>query len=85
MSITYEGIVLLHGDQATEAMKALADDGQQAVLEYLKQWHEPGEGTLISTRSYPWKESDEIFKQGQYIMYYNLSEPYIGLVARLEF
>lgn len=81
MSITYEAIVFLTDDDAAEPMRILREQGEQAALGYLKRWHQPGEGTLISTRNNPWKDEDSLFRDGEYVMYYNSTIPYIGLVC----
>ena len=85
MSTTFESIILLHQNEAREALEVLENKGASAALEYLKKWHEPGEGTLVSTRGNPWKESDELFEEASYVMYYDKGVPYIGLVARISF
>ena len=84
MTDTYESIVLLHGQEATEAVRLLREQGVEAALEHLKQWHEPGEGTLVSTRDTPWRKDDEVLEEGRYILYLNESSPYIGLVCKVE-
>jgi len=84
MSITYESIIMLRDDEAAEPIRILRERGDQAALEHLKSWHEPGEGTLISTRSNPWKEQDHVFQDGNYVLYCDFDEPYIGLVCTVE-
>lgn len=84
MAGSYESIVLLNGDEAEKAIVLLKEKGEGAALEYLRQWHEPGEGTLVSSRDDPWKSGDSIYESGKYVMYYNLHVPYIGLVNRVE-
>jgi len=83
MAGTYESIVRLNGDEAEKAIVLLKDQGEVAALEYLRRWHEPGEGTLVSSRDDPWSDGDSIYESGQFVMYYNLRKPYIGLVQRV--
>lgn len=84
MSYTYESIAFLNKEEAKDAMTILKGQGEAAVLKYLKQWYEPGEGTLISTRENPWKEHDYVYEDENWLLYYNLDVPYIGLVCRLD-
>jgi len=84
MSITYESIILLRKDDAGEAIRILREEGERAALNYLRQWHQPGEGTLISTRSNPWQDGDLLFEDGDYVLYCNFDTPYIGLVCRAD-
>ena len=84
MTDTYESIVLLHGAEAEEAMALLAKEGEAAALAHLKRWHEPGEGTLVSSRDTPWKAGDRRFEEGRYVLYYDEKAPYIGLVCRVD-
>ena len=83
MGGTFESSVLLHGGEAEKAIVILKEKGEDAALEYLRQWHEPGEGTLVSSRDDPWKPTDQRFEQGSYVVYYDLHAPYIGLVNRV--
>lgn len=83
MSQTYESIAFLNKEEAHEAVEILNRQGESAVLDYLKRWYEPGEGTLISTRSNPWKEHDHVYEYEDWVMFYNLDVPYFGLVCRL--
>lgn len=84
MADTYESIVLLHGPEAQTAVNLLRAEGVEAALEHLKRWHEPGEGTLVSTRDTPWRQGDEVFESGRHVMYLDASAPYIGLVFKIE-
>ena len=83
MAHTYESIAFVTHDDAAEAMQTLTSGGEAAVVEYLKQWYEPGEGTLVSTRKNPWKEHDHVYEDGDWVLYYNTQVPYFGLVCRL--
>lgn len=80
---TYKSIALVAHEEVDEAMQTLSASGEAAVLEYLKQWYEPGEGTLVSTRKNTWKEYDHVYEDGEWVIYYNTQVPYFGLVCRL--
>ena len=58
MANTYESIAFLTRDEAEEPIQILKEKGESAALDFLKQFHEPGEGTLVSTRENPWKDHD---------------------------
>ena len=66
MANTYESIAFLTREEAQEPIKILEDQGEAAALEYLKQFHEPGEGTLVSTRENPWKDHDNVYEENVY-------------------
>jgi hypothetical protein len=74
----YERIVFMQGDEASEAMDIMHNDGPEATLEYLKQWHYPGEhdgSNEIGAGKY-----DDKFEKDGYIMNWNSRLPYISLV-----
>jgi len=50
MAQTYKSIASVTHEEAAKAKQTLSASGEAAVLEYLKQGYEPGEGTLVSTR-----------------------------------
>ena len=81
---TYESIILLHDGAAEEVLKLLDTEGEQAAIERLKTMHEPGEGTIVSTRGTPWNVDDNTFEDDGYTMYYNRAVGYVGLVYLLE-
>jgi hypothetical protein len=74
----YEDIVLMQGDEAREPLTILDQDGEEAAIDFLKQWHNPGE----HPRRYDTGAgtSDTIYKDDDgYILVYNWKEGYIGL------
>jgi hypothetical protein len=83
MSESYESIIFLRKSEAVEALKILKSGGESAALKHLRTFHRPGEGTLVSQRGNPWKDGDKVFREGKFILYYNLDEDYIGLVCRV--
>ncbi|MDX1513610.1 MAG: hypothetical protein R3174_07695 [Gammaproteobacteria bacterium] len=80
----YESIILLHSEKARELLKVLDSEGEKAAMDRLKALHEPGEGTMVSTRGAPWNDGDTVFEDDGYVMYYNRVAGYVGLVFRLE-
>ncbi len=64
-------------------MEILKRDGEHAALAYLKRLHAPGEGTLSSSEGDPWKETDHVYHEGKYVLYYDLEFPYVGLLCRV--
>ena len=73
----YENVVFLQGEEAEEPLRILNDEGEDAALEYLMQWHDVGnhEGTDELNHS----ENDNVYEVGNYIMSWNNRLGYIGL------
>jgi hypothetical protein len=73
----YENVVFMQGDEADEALEILNNKGEDAALEYLKQWHDYGnhEGSNELGAG----TSDDTFEKDGYIMAYNQPLGYIGL------
>ncbi len=85
----YEQIIFLevdgvNGVQAQEAFGILDDDGETEAVEYLADWHNPGEH---DTRDEPGRgTADEFFESDDgYIMSWNDGLGYIGLEFDTEF
>lgn len=74
----YEDIVFMQGEEANEAMDILQNDGPDACVEYLKQWHYPGESQGSNELKHG--SSDKTYEKDGYIMSWNPYLPYIGLV-----
>ena len=79
----YEDVVFLQGDEAEEALSILDNDGEEAALNYLAQWHSPGHG--MGRNELPHGSSDETFEKDGYHMSWNSSLGYIGLVYDTEY
>lgn len=73
----YEEVVFLQGDEANEAIDILNNDGQDAAMEYLKQWHNPGEHMGSDKPGHG--TMDRTFSKDGYLMSWNTHIPYIGL------
>ena len=78
----YENVTFAQGDDANEPLEILNTQGEDAALEYLKQWHDFGnhEGTDQLGAG----TSDQTFEKDGYIMSYNPSLGYIGLQYDLQ-
>jgi len=72
----YENVVFLQGDDAYEPLERLNREGKDAALEYLKQWHYPGEHE--GTNQLGHGTSDQVYEKDGYIMSWN---PYLGYIG----
>jgi len=79
----YESVVLLHAKEAEQAIAIMREHGKHALLEYLMACYEPDESTLVDSRLAPWNEGDSLYENDEFVLYYKLSAPYIGLVRKL--
>lgn len=79
----YEEVVFLQGQEADEAMDILNNDGKDAAMEFLKQWHYPGEHMGRDTPGHG--NLDKKYEKDGYIMAWNPHLPYIGLVYDTEY
>lgn len=78
----YEEVVFMQGHDAEEAMDILNNDGKDAAMEYLKQWHEPG--NHMGRENPGHGNMDRKYEKDGYIMAWNPYLPYIGLVYDTE-
>ena len=78
----YEQIVFMQGQEADHPLNILMQDGKDAAMDYLKQWHYPGEhdGDKELGRG----KLDKTYEKDGYIMSWNSSIGYIGLVYDTE-
>jgi len=84
MPETYESIVFLREEDAAEVLAVMETQGEKAALAQLMGYYEPGEGTIIGTKGEPWKTGDGLYREGNFVMYYDAKAPYIALVHRIE-
>jgi len=73
----YENIMFAQGDDANEPLAILNNQGEDAALEYLTQWHYPGEHDGSNELGHG--TSDKVYKKDGYIMSWNSRLGYIGL------
>ena len=81
---SYESVVLLHAEEAEQAIAIMREQGKSASLDYLMACYEPDESTLVDHRMPPWNADDSLFENDEFVLYYNLSSSYIGLVRKLS-
>ena len=74
----YEDVVFLDGSEADEALSILNQEGEDAAMEYLKQWHD--HGNHMGREELPFGTSDRAYEKDGYIMGYNEPLGYISLV-----
>jgi hypothetical protein len=79
----YEQVVTLDGSEAAHALNVLMQDGKDEAMEYLKQWHQPGQGMGSETLGHG--SMDKTYEKDGYIMNWNSSLGYIGLVHDTEY
>ena len=73
----YEDVVFLQGDEAYQPLEILDTKGQDAAMEYLKQWHSPGEHQ--GSQELGHGSDDQTYEKDGYIMTWNTRIGYIGL------
>lgn len=78
----YENVVFMQGSDADEALRMLDTEGAEIVMDYLKQWHQPGEHEVISGVGNG--TLDKTYRSGNYVMSYNMPLGYIGLSYKLD-
>jgi len=78
----YERVIFLQGDEADEALKILDEEGQDAALEYLKQWHDPG--NHMGSDELGHGTRDRTYEKDGYHMSWNSYLNYIGLEYELS-
>lgn len=78
---TYENIVFMQEGDAEDAMKILEDKGPEAAINYLAEWHYPGEHE--TSEELGAGGDDYQHENGGYILNWNLRIPYIGLSYRV--
>lgn len=81
-SDTYENVVFLQGSEASEPLSMLDNDGPDAAIEFLTQWHNPGEHE--GTNELGHGMTDKVYGKGNYILSWNTALGYIGLQYRIN-
>jgi len=77
----YEDIIFLQESNADEALDILERDGPEGALDYLTQWHFPGEHDVREGLGAG--ADDYTHENDGYVMNWNLRIPYIGLKYRV--
>ena len=78
----YESVVFCQGDDPTEPLDILDDQGHEAVIDYLKQWHDPGRHDTHTQPCYG--QEDRTYEHEGYVLSWNHRLGYIGLEYRLN-
>lgn len=73
----YEDVVFLQGSEAEEPLRILSEEGEDAAMNYLMQWHD--HGNHMGSDELKHGSSDETYEVGGYHMAWNTSLGYIGL------
>jgi len=73
----YEDVVFMQGEEADEPLQILNTQGEDAALNYLKQWHEYG--SHMGSNELGHGSDDETYEKDGYIMSWNPRIGYIGL------
>lgn len=73
----YEDVVFMQGEEAEEPLQILNDQGEDAAMEFLKQWHDVG--NHMGRNELPHGTSDQTYDKDGYHMAWNDRLGYIGL------
>lgn len=79
----YEDVVYIQGEEADEVMDILNNDGRDAAMNYLMQWHQPG--NHMGRNELGHGTQDKTFEKDGYIMFWNPYLPYIGLTYDTQY
>jgi hypothetical protein len=79
----YEDVIFLQDSSADEVLDILNNEGKDEALNFLIQWHYPGEHMMRDNVGSG--DSDSIYKKDGYIMSWNSRIGYIGLVYDTEY
>jgi hypothetical protein len=77
----YQDIVFLQNEEANEALNILKNKGQDSCMNFLSQW-DYGDSPYIEDN--PIGLSDTTYEKDNYIMHYNTSIEYIGLIKKVS-
>ena len=78
----YEQVVFLQDHEADHALNILMQDGEDEAMDYLMQWHEPG--NHMASEETGFGSSDKTYERDGYTMAWNPSLGYISLVHNLD-
>ena len=78
----YEQVVFLQDHEADHALNILMQDGEAEAMDYLMQWHEPG--NHMASEETGFGSSDKTYERDGYTMAWNPSLGYISLVHNLD-
>jgi hypothetical protein len=78
----YERVVFLQDHEADHALNILMQDGEDEAMDYLMQWHQPGNHETSEDAGFG--SSDKTYERDGYTMAWNPSIGYITLVHDLN-
>ena len=79
----YENIVFAQGDDADEPLEILDSEGPWAAVDYLQEWHYPGEHEINDELQAG--GSDEVYRTAEgYVLTWNTGLGYIGLEYEID-
>lgn len=78
----YEQVVFLQDHEADHALNILMQDGEDEAMDYLMQWHQPGNHETSEDAGFG--SSDKTYERDGYTMAWNPSIGYITLVHDLN-
>lgn len=78
----YEDIFHAQEHEATEVLDIIDRKGEKAAIEYLMQWHQPGNHMTRSTPGHG--RDDKVFEHDGYILSYNPQLETVSLVYRVD-
>lgn len=80
--MTYEDVVFFQGDAATEHLDLLENEGPEAVVKTLSEWHYPNEHEIRT--ELPHGTTDRTFEKDGYILSWNRNVGTIGLLFKID-
>ena len=78
----YEDVVFMQGEEADEPLEILRNQGEDAAMQYLMQWHSPGQH--MGSQELGHGSSDQTYEKDGYTMAWNFPLNYIGLQYELS-
>lgn len=79
----YLEIVFIQNEEAETPLKILEEQGEDAAMNYLRQWDYGDEDGEIYDEN-PGGSSDSVYRKGNYVMTYNTSLGYVGLCKIID-
>ena len=78
----YEDVVFMQGEEADEALEILRNQGEDAALQHLMQWHDSG--NHMGSQELGHGSSDQTYEKDGYTMAWSFPLNYIGLQYELS-
>ncbi|MDG1950824.1 MAG: hypothetical protein P8J32_08495, partial [bacterium] len=78
----YEEVVFMQGEEAHTVLDIIDQQGEEAGLKYLMQWHDPG--NHMGTTQVPHGSGDQLYQKDGYTLSYSPSLGYVGLIYDMQ-